>query len=702
MATERPGRRIAPRTERPRGFRRDIQGLRAIAVLVVIAFHAGVPGFSGGYLGVDVFFVISGFLIGGPLVATLLEDRRVDLAAFYARRARRILPAALVVTVVTVIASVMIASPIRLAQIATDAAWAASSAVNVRFAIQETDYLNGTAPSPLQHFWSLGVEEQFYLLAPLLLIGLFALTRRTRHARRLTFALGIAILAASFAACLVLGDSPWTFFSLATRAWELGAGIVAALAVTRLSRLGPAAVELLASVGATLIMVGIALGGLPEFPHPGIGTVIPVLGTAVLLAVGGTASGEGTLVARGLGLRPAVAIGTLSYALYLVHWPLLALAGERVDHVTTPGPIAVGALMAVAVGGAWVLHRFVELPFLRTAGPSRSGPRRAIVAGLAATAVVAGSLLAATPSLAAVPLTSNREAMSRDVEREPQGTTYVPRNVSPKLAGAVDDTGLLYANGCQQDKESAELVVCSFGPSGSGGDPQAVVDVPGAGDVATVVLFGDSHAGRWFPAMSAAFAGQPVRLITLTKSGCRSIESASTWSDSLNASCSAWRTAAMAWIIDESPDLTVLADHLGRPVAGREERYEQQWSAATASTLERFPDPTKVAVLAETPEFDVSPPICLARHLESAETCDEPRTRAVNEHAVRAVRSASLAAGAQFVDFTDWFCNADRCPTVIGNRLVYGDEHHVTATFSASMGPVVRDALLPSLAAALR
>ncbi|GAA1954402.1 acyltransferase family protein [Agromyces allii] len=693
MATERPGRPIAPRPQPPRGFRPDIQGLRAIAVLVVIAFHAGVPGFGGGYLGVDVFFVVSGFLIGGPLVATILETGRVDLAAFYARRARRILPAALVVTVATVIASVLIASPIRLAQIATDAAWAASSAVNIRFAMQETDYLNGTAPSPLQHFWSLGVEEQFYLLVPLLLIGLFALTRRSG---RPAFALGLSILAASFAVCLVLGDSPWNFFSLATRAWELGAGIFAALAVARLSRLGIRATELLAILGATMIVLGIALGGLPEFPHPGVGTLVPVLGTAVLLAVGGTARGAGTLVARGLGLRPAVAIGTLSYSLYLVHWPLLSLAGESVDHVTTPTPIEVGALMLVAVVAAWLLHRFVELPFLRRADPASSRPRRSIVAGLAATAVVAGSLLAATPSLASVPLTSTRDAMSRAAEREPQGTPYVPRNVSPTLAGAVDDTGLLYENGCQQDKASAELVVCSFGQESSG------PDATGATDVATVVLFGDSHAGRWFPAMQAAFAGQPVHLVTLTKSGCRSIESASTWADSPNASCSAWRTAAMAWIVDESPDLTVLADHLGRPVAGREDRYEQQWSAATASTLARFPDPTRVAVLAETPEFDVSPPICLARHPESADACDEPRTRAVNASAVRAVRSAAEAAGARFVDFTDWFCNAERCPTVIGNHLVYGDEHHVTATFSASMGPVVRDALLPSLGAVPR
>jgi len=211
-------------------FRPDIEGLRGLAVLPVLLYHAAVPGFAGGYVGVDVFFVLSGYLITHLLVRELGATGDVSLAGFYARRSRRILPAAALVLVATLVGSALLLPPIRMPGVAVDGLWAALFSANIRFAIQATDYLQADrVPSPLLHYWSLGVEEQFYLLWPALL--LIVARRRPAVARRAGL-LAAAVVVASFALSLHLTatDLPWAFYSLPARAWELGLGALLVLA----------------------------------------------------------------------------------------------------------------------------------------------------------------------------------------------------------------------------------------------------------------------------------------------------------------------------------------------------------------------------------------------------------------------------------------------------------------------------------------
>jgi len=290
------------------------------------------------------------------------------------------------------------------------------------------------------------------------------------------------------------------------------------------------------------------------------------------------------------------------------------------------------------------------------------------------------ALTAAVPALAMRPLTSDQSAAS-GVTLLPAGTATVPSNVHPLLRDIAADTGELYSNGCQQTTTAAELSVCTFGPSSG----------------STVVLFGDSHAGRWFPALRAAFAGHPVRLVTLTKSGCRSLETARTWSGAENQSCGSWRASALQWIQDNPPDLVVIANHIGFSDSPAKVSVSR-WRDATQSTVARFPTGVPIAIIAETPEFDFSPPVCLSRHVDDAPVCSGLRTTVVNSSAIAGVRLGAAPAGATFVDLTDWFCNARRCPTVIGSTLVYTDEHHLSATFSKKLGPAVWDALSPLIA----
>src|SRR5699024_366390 len=301
------------------GFRPDIQGLRAIAVLLVVLFHAGVETLSGGYVGVDVFFVISGFLITTHLLESLERDGRIHFGCFYARRARRILPAALVVAALTLLAAWIWLSPLLMRNVVGGAIATALYGPNYFFALQDTDYLAESTPSVYQHYWSPGIEEQFYLLGPALLaVGFWLCRRRERR----VMVLIAAVTVASFLACVVMMDisQPWAFFSLPTRAWELGAGgLVAFLLRSGARWLRSPLAGLLAWAGlAGLAAVVLTCDSATAFP--GAVAALPVLATAAMI-IGGAAPGA-LHATRLLALAPMQFLGAISYSLYLVHWPL--------------------------------------------------------------------------------------------------------------------------------------------------------------------------------------------------------------------------------------------------------------------------------------------------------------------------------------------------------------------------------------------
>src|SRR3990170_288419 len=246
-------------------FRPDLEGLRAVAILLVLLYHAHVPGFGGGFVGVDVFFVISGFLITGILVRDLDATGTISLGAFYARRARRLLPAAAVALVVTLLASAVLLAPVEIADVARDGLAAGLYVSNIGFALQATDYLQaGQAPSPLLHFWSLSVEEQFYLLWPALLL---LAARSVGRSHRVLATIMASVTVASLVASVVLTQvaAPWAFFAPVTRAWELGLGALVAVMAAGTLRLG----RRTAVAAGLLGLAGIARGGGgPQKPTP--------------------------------------------------------------------------------------------------------------------------------------------------------------------------------------------------------------------------------------------------------------------------------------------------------------------------------------------------------------------------------------------------------------------------------------------------
>ncbi|RUQ99090.1 acyltransferase family protein [Labedella endophytica] len=680
---ELPSGTTAPaRAPERRPFRGDIQGLRAVAVMLVVVNHAVTTLVPGGFVGVDVFFVISGFLISGHLVGSLRRTGRIDFMRFYAARARRILPASLVTIAATAVAAFIVVSPLRIVEILQDAVASALYVPNIVFAIRQTDYLAGTAPSPFQHFWSLGVEEQFYLVWPVLLLAAFLVGRRS--VRSILLVIGLVTVASFVASVALTPEAPsLAFFSPMTRAWEFGVGALVAGAAPLLAGLPGRVAVVLGWVGLGMVLTAAATYT-AAVDYPGVAALLPVAGTALVIAAGsGTTGSEG--VPRGsvtglLSLRPFLFVGAISYSLYLVHWPILVLAHEHLG-LDEPLPAVVSVVLAAAsVPIAWLLFRLVETP-LRS---GRSTGRRVVVVSSAVTLALVAGLLGGSAAATHLPLTSAREVPPTAAAELPVGTDVVPTNIAPALRSATADTGAVYTDGCQQNLSGTEVVSCSFGS----------VESP-----RTIALFGDSHAGRWFPALEQAATALDYRLDTYTKSGCRTEETAEAWASSKNASCAEWREAAVQELLADPPDVIVLANHLG-PTPGRDPAIQRDdWVDGLSALYDRLPESSLVVTIADSPEFETSPVLCLSSNLDDADRCSVPREDALNPAIRDAQRLVAAEHGGAVIDLTDFFCNVTTCPAVIGATLVYSDEHHVTATYSRSLADVLTARLEPILAA---
>ena len=378
-------------------FRPDLEALRGVAVLLVLAYHAGLP-VRGGFIGVDVFFVLSGFLITGLLLRERERAGRIDLVAFYGRRVRRILPAAAVVVVATMIVVPFVVSPLDVPRMAGDAVSSILAFSNMRFAAQDLDYFTSdAAPSPFRQFWSLAVEEQFYILWPAVLVA-------ATWGRRPRLGAGIAVaglLVVSLAACVVVSGIavPWAFYSLPTRAWQLAAGGLLAVALPLIPRV-PRALALAAGWAGAALLAAAALAFGDVTAYPGWYAVVPTVATLAIIASGELARSPG----RVLQVAPLRFTGRISYSLYLWHWPVLVLTGLALGEVL-PVPLALGLLVgtyAVAAGS----YRFVEQPYRR---PGRGVPVSAVFRPAIAT-IVAVALLSV--SVAAAVTTTNGLAPS--------------------------------------------------------------------------------------------------------------------------------------------------------------------------------------------------------------------------------------------------------------------------------------------------
>jgi peptidoglycan/LPS O-acetylase OafA/YrhL len=654
-------------------FRPDIQGLRAIAVGSVVLYHAGLGGFRGGYVGVDVFFVISGFLITTHLLNQVFAERPFSFASFYARRARRILPAAFAVNVLTLAAVAWLLSPLDVRTNVRDAIWTALYLPNLHFARQATDYLaQSGSPSAYQHFWSLGVEEQFYLLWPLLIVLTVWAARRSRRTLGVVLAtVGIA----SFVACVRLTTTaqPWAFFSPWTRAWEFAVGGLVALALTggrRLPRPLANGTQWLGLAG-----LGVAIFGYTDHTRfPGTAAALPVLATAGVILAGARATGAAGQV---LGAAPMRFIGELSYSLYLVHWPVLTIARAR--HGGELPLTQRVVLVALCLPLAYALYQLIENPVRRSVLLAKLSPRRVLLGAGACTAAVVLLVTAIGGEVSGQAMSTNRTAAAPSITRNPVGTSYVPSNLQPALAAVASDNPKTYSDGCHLAAETTDAQTgCTFGSNG--GAPM-------------VALFGDSHAAEWFPALQKLADAGKIRLESFTKSGCPSVDTVVDYHSSTGPQsypqCPTWRQNVVDRLSASPPALIVLSNYNDAEVPTGGRVSADAWSTGVAALVSRLPKASGVVMLGETPLPGSTPSECLARHLSDANSCDIARSTAIDTVKQSAERRAAQGAGARYVDLNAYFCNSSSCPVIVGNVQVYRDSQHISATYSALLADVV-------------
>jgi peptidoglycan/LPS O-acetylase OafA/YrhL len=684
-----PGGRVAE------GFRGDIEGLRAVAVVLVVLYHAQIAGFGGGYVGVDVFFVLSGFLITGILLREMAGTGSISLSGFYARRLRRILPAAVLVVLVTVIASAIVLPPLQFTDVTRDAAAAVLYVPNIRFGLEATDYLQSQqAASPLLHYWSLGVEEQFYLFWPALVL-LLGRGRGGFRKRIGISAIAISVVSLTASIWVTNVNAPWAFFSLPTRAWELGMGAVLAVLGLRLAALP----ERLAAAMGWLGLAAVALSGAilnDAVPYPGIAALVPTTGAALVICAG-YRSGRFS-PARLLDTPVPRYLGRISYSLYLWHWPLLVLPaaalGLPLDLPTRLALVAASVLLAAGT------QRLVENPLRRGRLIGTNTKRNLAMAGalslVVATACVSSGVFVANSlaDVSASNLGTDEATLQTIIERAEVATSGgssmadlattpdspVPAAMRPSLADARTVLPAPYTDGChlstfEVDYESP----CLFGdPNGS----------------RTVVLFGDSHALQWWPAVEELALRGGWRFYNFTKSAC-SPGDVFQWDSDLKrmfTECSVWRAHTMAKIAAIHPDLVIVSSLSDRIlVAADGSRYgltEEQnvWKSGLTRTLLQLSKMAgQVVMINDTPASNYDVPNCLSAHRASILSCATPTEQAIMPGWLRATADGAKAAGATLVDPTLWVCTSAPCPPVIGNFLVYRDDRHLAVPFAQAL-----------------
>ncbi len=701
------------------GFRSDVEGIRGLAVIVVVLFHAGLAGLVGGFIGVDVFFVISGFLITGLLLREHERTGRIGLLQFYARRARRLLPAAIVVLVATLVIALNVVDPLDRPGVGLDGASAALSIANIRFALASGDYFSSVAtPSPFLHYWSLAVEEQFYLVWPAMILLIAGGLRGVRSRRRITATL-LVVVAVSFAANLFLTDAAvnWAFYSLPTRAWELGLGGLLAVGSVALARIpGP-----IVGIAGWLGLGAIAFAALTldsSLAYPGAAALLPSLGTVALIAGGTHRLGPGRL----LSIKPLRFLGKISYSLYLVHWPILVLAPLVIG--SEPDDLARIGLVGLSIGGAFASWALVETPFRRGRPSLAIRPGRTVSVGLAA--ILAVVVLAAGPTLGVAPaegvaaadpaLVATREATDETWPDEPAAmilrvmpTTTpggsvapsltpaasavvevanqgaMPADVKPTLAKARSDEDRLRNDGCLAFERITEPPDCVYG---------------GKEATFTVALVGDSHAAQWFPALARLAQHEGWRVVTFVKVSCPFID-LPVGNLALKREyreCAEFNEGSIARLKALKPDLTLismsrLATH---PIHAADDTVAAQ-GAAIGRMVARVPGRT--AIIVDTPYAKRDIPGCLSSHKDDIDACAIVRKTAFTGHLGDVESVAAGASGAAIIDLSSRICVGDgACPVVVNGMILYRDDEHLTATFARSLAPALEAAIADLLA----
>ncbi len=678
-----PARVAGASADRNRTFRPDIEGLRAIAVLLVLLDHAGLAQVSGGYVGVDVFFVLSGFLITGLLLKEAQETGGISIGRFYARRARRLLPAATLVLIVTVLLSYQVFGQLRANHVAEDARWAALFSSNFRSIQQGTDYLGAQQePSPLQHFWSLAVEEQFYFVWPLLILLLATVAKGISMRLKLGVALTLMIVASfAYSVHLTSVDRTTAYFSPLPRASELAAGALLAVASPWLLKV-PRRAGVMMSWAGVVVILWAAFNFDEHTVFPGAAMMVPVAGALLAVAGGSIAPTGGAEVV--LARSPMQWAGKMSYGIYLWHWPVILLAAGYAGRELSVTENLLLYVPAIAI--AALTFAVIEDP-IRSAKSLRMRPELVSVGlGILLVAISFGTVSA---MMEANQLAG--EQTDTEIAIEVPSTEGVLRAVS---AGAdVTDwpeqperlVNEAYSDKCDVTRRDTTSTLCEFGN----------LDAD-----RTVVMFGDSHAAMWIPALDRIGKQHDWKVIQLTKPGCVAPD-VQIWSNSLGRGyeeCDQWRDWAVGKIAEIEPDVLLLTSagkgiYLADGGGPTQDGLDDAWRAGLGSTLDAVaPHAGRVVVIGDM-AYPAQPGIdCLTEHEGNVSACNTPLEQAVLADHNRAEQETAETHRAEYVDTIPWFCTQQTCPAVIGDLTVHRDALHINENYAVFLSLALAEA----------
>jgi peptidoglycan/LPS O-acetylase OafA/YrhL len=691
--------------------RRDLQGVRALAVLLVALNHAKVPFLRGGYIGVDVFFVLSGYFITGLLLREGFVGGRISISKFYARRARRILPAAALTLALTSIAVFVVYDLMRADFLQTkstllDSLAASLFYANIHFASNATNYFaqaSSTMPSPVQHFWSLSVEEQFYLVWPSLLAVTFLACRGRRRGldrARATRVAGCVIAAV----CLIslawslhdtAANPQSAYFSPFDRAWELGLGAGMALLIPAAAALPGALRVPLGWVGAAMVLVA-AVFFSSHTVFPGDAALLPVAGTALIILAGLRPTRLG--VDRVMATRPAAYIGDRSFTFYLWHFPVLIVVWQAARHVL-PVTDNLGLLLGAFALSVATYH-FYENP-LRYAGFLR-GWRTAAMVPVSIGAAVAAIMIpvfAFEASLASADSASThthvRPLVAAKGQTDPTslwGASPLPQVVAaadavkrnaPLPKGFVPSMAKLEAENTLISYDIPPGCEPSFGP----GMTSRLCPLGDSSSKQVVVVFGDSHAQMWTPALIGAGKKLGFAVVPMVKPGCllnRLNNAIPGWP------CGSWYQWALAQLKALHPIATIVSFKLGNAL-------QRDPSSTVADIRQVMTSVPNAVYLADFPDDNMpKPALCIPRNgatLRSCSTHESSRYRPL----MQGLSSMASQLHDPAIPTIQWFCAHRICPTIIDNTLVTHDGDHLTMEYSADLGPLLAGALQPIL-----
>jgi peptidoglycan/LPS O-acetylase OafA/YrhL len=643
-------------------FRPDIEGLRAVAVGGVVAFHFGMSDLPGGFIGVDIFFVISGYLITRHLMQEIGRNGTVDLWRFYGRRARRLLPASLLVVATTLAAGYFILAPSEQQLYAKGALFASSYVINLWLLRWSFDYFAAdTASNPFLHFWSLSVEEQFYLLWPAFLL----LAMRLRPGPRgIALILGVvAVVSFAASAWMTSVAQPWAFYFSPLRAWEFAVGGLVSLGVAERWASGFRFSPVMGWTGIALIATAY-LSVSETDPFPGVIALLPVAGTAMLLLSGARQSAMAP--AALLSLPPFQWTGKLSYSLYLWHWPVIVYATILWPDLALGGRLA---CLLATIALSYLSYRFVENP-VRLSGRLSAGSLRSL--GLAALLTSLGVTLSYGASHLA--------ARSVDPDQK-----LIAESAARSSSARQIDTG------CVASLEQTRPRSCNLGAA----QPRK-----------TIVLFGDSHADHWSTPLAKIAQANNWRVVTYLKSSC-SVAAVPTWNVRLMraySECDAWRQTAMKEIADLKPDAVIVAQfsysYVENDVNGDLDHLVTRdvWANGLRTSLAALSETSgEVVLLRDVPVHKSYLDRCVARSLwqgRSSTVCDTPRQEAIDERVSKTEQAATSGLrGVRYVDLTELFCNETTCPAMIDGKLTFRDRHHIATPYAATLAGSMQRAI---------